>query len=309
MICGTIGYVKVNGGVQGECFNVFEEFPDRGLIDKAEELILRIRDIQSCRIATDESGKISEIHVVATTDKSPKMLARDVETCLKAQLGIAVDYRKIGVVLIDVVDNDPSTPAVKQEMDDDSYRLATKGEMGGGPFSVDDIVGSRLSESSQEMSAGMKEPVAENKVFKLEFLEDDSRLRFKGLSLTIDESRIDAEVKLERNGIEVVGCLGAFRKAGPVDDTIAGATVHALSELLDESFHLCLAGIEEVAVSGNKALVAAVELIEGRTVRSFSGSAFIGRDANEASVLAVLDAVNRPFGRWKSHREIHYRIR
>ena len=84
---------------------------------------------------------------------------------------------------------------------------------------------------------------------------------------------------------------------------------HALSELLDEKFDLCLSGIEEVELSGNRALVAAVESIDGRVLRNFSGCAFIGRDSNEATVMAVLDAVNRPFGRWRSRREIHYRIR
>ena len=91
-------------------------------------------------------------------------------------------------------------------------------------------------------------------------------------------------------------------------ETIAEATIHALTELLDEDFHLCLSGIEEVELAGREALVAAVELLEGRSVRCFSGIAFVGRDVNEAVVLAVLDAVNRPFGRWKTRREAHYRI-
>jgi hypothetical protein len=33
--------------------------------------------------------------------KSPKLIARDVETCLAAEMGIKVDYKKIGVVLFE----------------------------------------------------------------------------------------------------------------------------------------------------------------------------------------------------------------
>ena len=274
---------------------VFEEFPDKDVIDKAEALIMQLRDIQSCRIATDEAGKITEIHVVAATNRSPKMIARDVETCLKAQLGIAVDYRKIGVVLIDLVD-EGKLMEEDEELDEDS-------------FSADELVERGFSEMRVVPGKEEEKLGEHDNSVQLEFLEEDSRVQFRGMSLSIDKARIDVEVKLERNGVEVVGRLGSPRKSGPAYAAIAEATVFALSELLDEKFDLCLSGIEEIELSGNKALVAAVELIEGRTLRSFSGCAFIGRDSNEASVLAVLDAVNRPFGRWKSRREIHYRIK
>ena len=39
--------------------------------------------------------------MVATAKKSPKLIARDVETCLAAEVGITVDYKKIGVVLFE----------------------------------------------------------------------------------------------------------------------------------------------------------------------------------------------------------------
>lgn len=266
-----------------------EGFANEGLISKAEELILRIRDIQSCRIALDEDGTISEVHVVAATERPPKMIARDVETCLMAELGLEIDYRKIGVVLIDTIDEE------SREWNSPSR-------------AADEIVENRLKEesASEPPQADKNSPATEDP--QLEFLEEDQRILFKGLRMTIDESRVDAEVKLEKNGFEVTGCQGDFRKAGPIYETIAGATIHAVTELLDEDFHLCLSGVDEVEVSERKALIAVIDMIDGRVVRSFAGSAFIGRDPNEATVLAVLDAVNRPSGRWKSRKEIHYRI-
>ena len=71
------------------------------IIARAEQLISRVQGISSCRISTDETGEITEVHVVATAQKSPKLVSRDVETLLRAELGIRVDYKKIGVVLVE----------------------------------------------------------------------------------------------------------------------------------------------------------------------------------------------------------------
>jgi hypothetical protein len=287
-----------------------EEFPERDVIDKAENLILQIRDIKSCRISTDDSGRISEIHVVAATDRQPKMIARDVDTCLKAELGLAVDYRKIGVVLIDAVpedepeETDDDVVDTVQDQDEDDIEIQQE---------LDNVIErrftdrSKIGETTVQAHHSDDDPVNDDST-QLEFLEDDNRARFRGLSLNINESSISVEVKLERNNIVVTGCLEAVRKSGPVYEAIAGATVHALTELIEEDFQICLAGIEEVELAGKNAMIAAVDIVDGRSVRSYAGSTFVGRDSNEATVLAVLDAINRPFGRWKSIRAIHYRI-
>jgi hypothetical protein len=319
-----------------------EEHPDRETIERAEDLILRLRDVQSCKIHTDETGRISEIHVVAASDRHPKMIARDVETCLKAELGLWIDYRKIGVVLIDI--KKETDPVKRKRMEDadavvdrifqagsteetkrtgpgtgfkpssaDSGKYAGDpagrgaGGQAGGSSAADD--GKDDPESTVQGTdwkaverGGAEQP-------RLDFLEQDVRVRFKGLSLSLDEERVDVEVRLEKSGLEVTGCKGDIRKSGPLYEVIAGAAIHALTELLDEKFHLCLSGIEEVKVLGQDALFAVVDQVDGRVVRRFMGCVCVGRDPNEAAVLTVLDAVNRAFGRWKSRKEVHYRIR
>lgn len=71
------------------------------IIARAEELVSRIQGISSCRISADEVGEITEVHVVSTSKKPPKLVARDVESCLQAELGVSVDYKKIGVVVFE----------------------------------------------------------------------------------------------------------------------------------------------------------------------------------------------------------------
>jgi len=246
---------------------LLDDTPNRDLIERAEDLVMRLRDIQSCKIVADEQGSIAEIHVVAMSDRPAKMIARDIETCLNAQLGISIDYRKIGVVLVD------PTKAVEKPR------------------------------PAEAPIAGAGTPV------RLEFLEQDMRIRFKGLRLSIEGDRIDVEVKLERNGLEVVGSQGDLRHAGRQRETVAGAALHAVTELLDENIQLCLAAISEIEVSGRTALLAVIDAVEGRAVTSFAGCVLLGRDPNEGAVLAVLDALNRQLGRWKLRTEIHYTIR
>ena len=91
--------------------------PDRDMIRTAEEMIIGIRDVRSCRITTDEDGDIAEVHVVASTDRQPKMVARDVESVLNAELDLSVDYKKIGVVVVDVSTDESG---VKDSGPDDS---------------------------------------------------------------------------------------------------------------------------------------------------------------------------------------------
>lgn len=81
------------------------------IIARAERAVSNIRGISSCRISTDDNGAITEVHVVATAKKPPKLIARDVETCLAAEMSMSVDYKKIGVVLFEP----DGTPSVRDE--------------------------------------------------------------------------------------------------------------------------------------------------------------------------------------------------
>ncbi len=278
---------------------LLDERPGRELVERAEDSILRLRDIQSCSISTDETGEIAEVHVVATTDRSPKFIARDVETVLKAEFGLKIDYRKIGVVIINSFKDPDMTTDRSAEFD---------GHDPGGGASMDEVIEGRLREM-EDMPSDPKETSPEIGQPQLELLEEDVRVRFRGLSLNLSNDSVDVSVKLEKSGLEAVGCLGAVRTGAPLYTTIAEATLHALMELLDENFRLCLFEIKEVILSGRRAIITVVDQVEDRAVCSYAGCVFTGRDSNEAAVLAVLDAVNRPLGRWQPRTEIHYKIR
>lgn len=312
---------------------MLEDKPNRDIIERAEDLILRLREVQSARIYADEQGNISEVHVVVATDRAPKLIARDVESCLKAALGLAVDYRKIGVVVIE-----PGKDLPAHHRSEDGAQHSAAPDLG--PIvELEELVDERLSESPLERSrerfserpperaeerpavSPAPQPVerpaerprsaeaARAEGTRLEFLEADMRVRFKGLRVTIEEDRIDAEVRLARGPLVVTGSQGDFRFHGKLYETVGGATLHAVSELLDENIRLCLSGVQEVSLGGRATLCVVVSALDGRSSVSYVGCSMIGEEPGESAVLAVLDALNRPLGTWKLRTSIHYTIK
>jgi hypothetical protein len=85
------------------------------IIANCEQLIRKIKDILSAKIVTTSDGKISEIHVVSTSNRNPKQIVRDIESALIASVGSAVDHKKISVAQINNDDNFVSEARLKVE--------------------------------------------------------------------------------------------------------------------------------------------------------------------------------------------------
>ncbi|MDI3317423.1 MAG: hypothetical protein QJR14_07395 [Bacillota bacterium] len=66
----------------------------------AEEITALVKQLPSvigARVVVNEWGGIEEIHVLATDERSPKALVRDVQSALAARWGLMVDYRKVSI--------------------------------------------------------------------------------------------------------------------------------------------------------------------------------------------------------------------
>src|SRR5262245_16271663 len=66
-------------------------------IQRAEELLATLPGVISARIVASISGSVEEIHILTTTDVTPKQTVRNVESALIAQLGMHVSHKKISV--------------------------------------------------------------------------------------------------------------------------------------------------------------------------------------------------------------------
>ena len=66
---------------------------------EAGQLIEKLPGIQACRVLP-EDGIPTEIHILADDTRSPKQIARDVQSALMARFGLYVDHRVISIAQI-----------------------------------------------------------------------------------------------------------------------------------------------------------------------------------------------------------------
>jgi hypothetical protein len=66
-----------------------------------EKELCRLPAVNAARLVTDEIGRPKELHILASDEKSPKQIARDVQSVVMATFGMEVDHRIISVVQLD----------------------------------------------------------------------------------------------------------------------------------------------------------------------------------------------------------------
>ena len=242
------------------------------VIARAEELVSRIQGISSCRISTDETGRIGEVHVAATARKSPKLVARDVEAVLNAELGIQVDHRKISVV---VYDQPPAESAPAPQ-----------------------------PQQPQQAAAPPQEEIVE---FPIE--EHPARFVFQSVNQFQSQENVQAEVELTRNGMECFGSATSIKFGQSHLNVVAEATLSAIGELLDDAVRLCLSGVVESPIGDDVAIIVKVDLLQERDSKSLIGCSLYSGNTNQSVVFATLDAVNRVVGKLGFKSSVEYKIR
>jgi len=66
-----------------------------------EKVLSNLAGIHSVKLVSDGNGNFSEVHVLATADKAPKQVARDIETAILAYTGKRIDRKIISVAQVD----------------------------------------------------------------------------------------------------------------------------------------------------------------------------------------------------------------
>lgn len=66
-------------------------------LSASENMLRQVKGVVSVKILTDSSGQVSEVHVLATSDRSPKQVVRDIESVFLVSYGIQIDHKKISV--------------------------------------------------------------------------------------------------------------------------------------------------------------------------------------------------------------------
>ena len=71
--------------------------PPTWTTEEIEALLRTLPAIASARILRDADGKLREVHVLATTEFSPKQIVRNIESAMLARFGLRLDHRAISV--------------------------------------------------------------------------------------------------------------------------------------------------------------------------------------------------------------------
>ncbi len=87
-----------------------------------ESTIAQVQGVYSARVILDQTCQPQEIHIIASTERPPKRLVRDVETLVFVKHGIRVDYRKVSLVQLkeeDLLRLPLARPEIRQVVEDD----------------------------------------------------------------------------------------------------------------------------------------------------------------------------------------------
>jgi hypothetical protein len=136
-----------------------------------------------------------------------------------------------------------------------------------------------------------------------------ARLRFEGMSLSIEPAGCTAQVELSLEGRPAVGEASGPAPGREGSTLLAQATLEALSKFLEPPTTLLLAEVKTVEVGGQEVVLVAVRYYKDRSEKELVGSALVGRSLQQAAVYATLDALNRFLGRLRFRGPVEYEVR
>ena len=124
----------------------------------------------------------------------------------------------------------------------------------------------------------------------------DDRIRFVSANLYVSGPRVQAQVELKWRGVPRMGSASGWSTRSGAYHLIAGATLAAVQEYVEEEISFSLDAVEVVRIGRREVAVVSLELLSHRTQKSLVGCCTVGQDAQQAIVLATLAALNRVTG-------------
>jgi hypothetical protein len=239
-------------------------------IKRAEELLATLPGVIAARIVANDSGAVDEIHVLTSSEVTPKQTVRNIESALIAHLGMRVDHRKISVATT-VEQAAPKTAAAPA-------RSAAAA-------SVASPVGGKLQDS----------PLAPPKS-----AEDLARRRLYFEDVEVRRSRskgVACRVTLRKGDESFIGESEGLENERSRLELAARATLAAIRQSEGDERALALDGCKTIEAFDREFVFVGVTARVGRETALLTGSCEIRDSAETAASLAVLDATNR----WIAH--------
>jgi hypothetical protein len=243
-------------------------------IKRAEELLATLPGVIAARIIASDNGAVDEIHVLTTSEVTPKQTVRNIESALIAHLGMRVDHRKISVAT--TLESQPS-----RESKDAAAREKEKERE------------AKIVAEAPAIAAAAAPvlPVKLERIHgRLLYFEDVEvrRSRAKGIA---------CRVTLKKGDETFVGEAEGMENERSRIELAARAALQALAQAEPSDRALALDGVRLIEAFDREFVFVGVTARFARTSALLTGSCEIRESAETASVLAVLDATNR----WIAH--------
>jgi hypothetical protein len=228
-------------------------------IQRAEELLATLPGVISARILAGPTGAVEEIHILSTTEVTPKQTVRNVESALIAHLGMRVSHKKISVAT--------SEEGMKTTLTPESVTLVPPTPAAGVPIDPSLMPGS----------------VSKRRRIYFEDVEV-RRSRTKGVTCRVtlrkgEESFIGEAEGMENERLRI--------------ELAARAALAAIRQAEGDERVLALEGCRLLDAFDREFVLVGITARVGRESVLMTGSAQVRESAETASVLAVLDATNR----------------
>ena len=247
-------------------------------IKRLESLVTGIKEVTGCRMVTDSHGEIIEVHVTAESDRPPRLIARDVDTLLQVKAGLDIDYRKIGVVVTPPGNASAAAPAAFP------------------------APASQPAERPREAAA---ELIVEDQE---EAPTAVARVLFERIVMTHAEGRVTIEVSLRSGERRATGESNSADTAEGNLAAVIDATLEAVLMLYAPKLEFAQPHLKILAFGRDEIIVVYLSALEGRIVHTFTGSALIRQDPQQAAVLATLGALNRVLALWPEREGLDFEI-
>jgi hypothetical protein len=243
-------------------------------IKRAEELLATLPGVIAARIIASDNGAVDEIHVLTTSEVTPKQTVRNIESALIAHLGMRVDHRKISVAT--TLETGQTKEAAREAKEKDAREREAK----------------IVAEAAAVVAA--QTPLLPVKLERLNgrllYFEDVEvrRSRAKGIA---------CRVTLKKGDETFVGEAEGMENERSRIELAARAALQALAQAEPSDRALALDGVRLIEAFDREFVFVGVTARFARTSALLTGSCEIRESAETASVLAVLDATNR----WIAH--------
>ena len=243
-------------------------------IQRAEELLATLPGVMSARIVASPNGAVDEIHILTTTEFTPKQTVRNVESALIAHLGMHVSHKKISVAT-----------------SDDSQKNSRNGHSGNGngapalPLKTAVAQPAILSSAPRAFTAATTDAIA---------VINRRRIYFEDVEVRRSRTRgVTCRVTLRKGDQSYVGEAEGIENERLRIELAARASLTAIKLAEGDERVLGLEGCRFLEAFDRNFVFVGVSTKHGRDTALMTGSAEVRESPETASVLAVLDATNR----------------